>query len=645
MRLPLDRVAALFAGLLVLAAVPGLGLAQSRTTQVYVVNPTGGISAQTAEAMAELMSANLIGAGVQAFTYRNLADQLQQEERKEILKCDEGSKCVDELVSSFGFARRLFGYVTKQGDDQWLVVFTLMDKSKVKNKVAETVSCGEKDLPGVAAEIALEVMEVEGRRGAVGALPKVESERPMEGAAPAAEYLVTFESDPPGAFLEFDGAAVGVTPFPMYAKAGSYRVRMSKPKYESREGVVVVKANSTETWQLTATIGWLDIESHPPALAVRVLRDDRLVQQVATPVKGLELDPGAYVIETADPGYLVQREAVAVEKGKKAVVGLFPMAKEGWLMVRAFDANNRAVAAEVWAADNKLGSVPGPWKMKVGNYEVIVRAEGYVGVKQLVAVEASRVAETSVTLNPTAVPEAPRAVAAPVGDTYSAVGAAHPWEGVWKGTWKCTGRCQCDTYIVFEPTEGQAHETTLWCPDNPGTIVLQNGLASNDNGTIKVRHSAARAVLGSASYNPDWRDLTQYQDRMDGKTGDTTKPLNDTFSARRIVPGRESGTLAGTTWIGQMYNKYFIKVHVDDDLSATVDIRQGSSTALMKGTMTEGSTGSYSFRGSVERYSGFNNYRPDNLDVKLDRSGFHLEGQAGDPVSNLTGTVWLVRVE
>jgi formylglycine-generating enzyme required for sulfatase activity len=384
--------------LLLLNQGPG-ALAEDRANQVYVVAPTGDVDSKTAEAMAELISVALVREGLQAFTHGNLADQLKEEERKEILKCEEGSRCVEELISSFGFARRLFGKVSLQGDGEFLIVLTLMDKGRVKNKVAKNVECGDADLPSVAAALALETMGFtagESRRDE-GGKPGA-NERPMPGAAPEAEYLVTFESIPPGALLELDGTAKGETPFSAYLMGGTYRVRMSKASYEAKDGVVVVKRNATQKWELAPAVGWLDIESSPKGLQVRLLKGNRVMQQLTTPASGLALEPGTYVVETAEAAYYVQREAATVKKGTRTGVALTPTAKEGWLKVKAFDESKQPVLADVWVGGTKLGQVPGPWKLKVGKYEIVAKAPGYADGRTTISVEPGQTTDAIVKL-------------------------------------------------------------------------------------------------------------------------------------------------------------------------------------------------------------------------------------------------------
>jgi len=372
---------------------------QEPDRKVYVPNFTGDIGDKMGELIAAKVRATLVERGIQAFTYRNLADQLKQEETKSKLRCDDETSCVEELVSSFGLAERVFGHVTRLESGEYSLDLTWMVKSKTKGSAVEVVTCAEGDLPQVAATMALQILGLAGG-GSVGGgvIPMVEDEKVVGVVAPDAEYLVTFESDPAGSLLELDGAAKGETPFSDYVRGGSHRIRMTKAKYETKEGMVVVKGNSTERWKLSAAIGWLDIGTVPSGLAVRVLKGERPVTQVTTPVSSLELEPGSYVVETADDGYFVKREVVSVEKGKTSGVALTPVAKEGFLKVKAFDEAKRAVAAEVWVGGVKMGQVPGPWKLMVGTYDVEVKAQGYEAGKQRATVEAGETAELAVTM-------------------------------------------------------------------------------------------------------------------------------------------------------------------------------------------------------------------------------------------------------
>jgi len=385
----------------VLAGMCGHALAQDRTSQVYVVNPTGDISAKTAEAMAEWMSAELIRAGIQAFTYGNLADQLKEEERKEILKCDEGSRCVDELVSSFGFARRLFGKVTKQGAGEWTVVLTLMDKSKVKNKVPQTVKCSESDLPGVAATMARSVMGLKGGGGGGdgGGIVDGGGGGTVAPEAPATEYVVTFDSEPRGAMVELDGVPQKGTRCDLYVGEGAHEVRMALPRHEPKKEMVVVRGKQTVSWKLSPTFGWLNVNSEPSGLKVRIGREGRGESQVVTtPVAKLELDPGRYRVEVEETAYAAEWKVVSVEKGKEESVALAPKQRVGYLKVKAFDSKSNALAATVRAGGRVLGEVPGPWLLMVGSYELEVGLAGYDSAKERVEIVEGKTVERVVKL-------------------------------------------------------------------------------------------------------------------------------------------------------------------------------------------------------------------------------------------------------
>jgi len=375
--------------------------AEDKKTKVYVKDFGGDITPKIGEVIAAKVAAVLVKTGeVEALTFRNLNDQLKEEERKEVFACAKETSCLDEVIASFGYARRLFGHVTKLREDEYSLDISYFVREKLVGRDSQSLSCPERSLPEAAAALACTVVGVScGAASSVGVIPGPESEKPVEFSAPEAEHVVEFASTPAGAMVEVDGAPKSATPCTLYLSAKPHRIRMALSKFDPHEEMVMIESDRRIEWRLTPSIGWLDITSEPSGLAVKVSRSGREdATNVVTPVTSMELDPGSYLVESASDQYYVERKQVTIAKGARQTASLSPKAKQGFLKVKAFDERGNALKAEVWAGSSMLGTTPGPWTLTVGSYEIEIRTVGYETVARSVSIRLGETVETTAKL-------------------------------------------------------------------------------------------------------------------------------------------------------------------------------------------------------------------------------------------------------
>ena len=163
-------------------ANPGVG--QERPDKVYVPDLTGDISPKLGAVLASEVSSALMGQGIQAFTFSNLNDQLREEQYKEVLKCDDDSSCVNEIVAGFGVAVRLFGVVTQLEETECHMELSLVRRGVLERKLTHTSTCASaalKDTGKMLAEALLNRAE---------ASVRAELGEQEPGVEPTAEPLV-----------------------------------------------------------------------------------------------------------------------------------------------------------------------------------------------------------------------------------------------------------------------------------------------------------------------------------------------------------------------------------------------------------------------------------------------------------------------
>ena len=349
--------------------------------KVYVPNPTGDVSDKVGAVIASEISAALMKHGIQAFTYANLAEQLKQEEYKEVLQCKADDRCVDEVVAGFGVATRIFTQATKLGKNSFHLELSLETKGKFKNKVTRSAEGSEASLGRVAAEMSLELVGL--KKSDVGFTEGTFGEGGEDWVVGGgAQVIVAFESDPVGAIVRVDGKLVCQDTSKRCSRMlspGTYRVVMEKEKHVTRDEKVTLDKDQTVSWKLEENFGRVSVTTTPPGLPVEINR------QVAgkTPLSGLELAPGRYEIRINDPCFKEAGKRLELQRGERENVKLKPAPRQAALRVAAVDKEGNALRADVYVDGKKVGTAPGVHKVSICAQQVEVKKGGAVWEKAL----------------------------------------------------------------------------------------------------------------------------------------------------------------------------------------------------------------------------------------------------------------------
>ncbi|MBM4386488.1 MAG: hypothetical protein FJ088_02040, partial [Deltaproteobacteria bacterium] len=145
---------------------PGQVASVKDIKKVYVTDVTGDISEKMGDILASEISKVLLKTlKIEAFSTKNLEQQLGFEKTKELMNCSDNI-CVNEIVSNFGIASQLSSDVKRLGGTSYYVDLTLYDRGKKVSAESKQVECKDDGcLIKVVGGLALELFGKKGDGG------------------------------------------------------------------------------------------------------------------------------------------------------------------------------------------------------------------------------------------------------------------------------------------------------------------------------------------------------------------------------------------------------------------------------------------------------------------------------------------------
>jgi len=199
---------------------------------------------------------------------------------------------------------------------------------------------------------------------------------------------VDFRSEPEGAQVSVDGKPSCKAPCKALLFRGKHVIGMELAGFFAREELLDLQASRTIRWQLEVQKGRLSIASSPDGLSIVIRRKKGTGEWKArTPVDGMELAPGGYVVKLVDERFEAIEREVEVPPGDAAEVELEPRATMGTLFIRVVDEAGDPGSADLFV-DGRKQQGAGPWPLKPGKHRVQARKDGKVLLDQEVEVEA-----------------------------------------------------------------------------------------------------------------------------------------------------------------------------------------------------------------------------------------------------------------
>jgi hypothetical protein len=217
---------------------------------------------------------------------------------------------------------------------------------------------------------------------------------------------VELKVDEPGASVQFDARAIGVTPLdkPFRADVGTHKLRVLKSGFEPIEKDVTTLAQQSQVVTLTLVkenkTGHLTVREES-GKEVHVFVDD--VDVGPAPWSG-DLAPGQHVIEVKGEGIGAPKRTIDL-----AAKGTLEVAIDAAPLMGHLKVATLSKLGDIFIDGKKVGDKPGEWEGDVppGTYEVVVIAPGYEPYKHLVGVTKGQTVIEAVTLVPKPPPPKP----------------------------------------------------------------------------------------------------------------------------------------------------------------------------------------------------------------------------------------------
>jgi len=292
--------------------------AQNARTTVFVTDFTGDIPEKTGVILAAVAAERLTNTGhFEAFTRVNLENQLKEEERKEYLECDKGTRCLNEIIENYGMARRFFGNVSLTDSGDCFVDVTYYDRHNKIGQKTDTVSCAQEGLKGVAASLVVALALADGKATGVAVPPPppgvercdqdsdctsgLVCDAASRICAPrAAQLIVLMLRSPASGRVVLDGGAPFEVEADRQAKLavspGEHWLVVSSEGYEDRREDVQVLSGTIQSREVallpvapppeecpSAGFGWVSVTSEPEDNAKVSLDGAALSDRTPTP--------------------------------------------------------------------------------------------------------------------------------------------------------------------------------------------------------------------------------------------------------------------------------------------------------------------------------------------------------------------------
>ena len=312
--------AALLSSLILCAALP-CDAAERLGVMGLRVSPPGAVSGGTSQAFNLMVWQAISGrADITAVAEHQIGSSMGAGSATALTGCQDDA-CMAQIGGTAGLDRILYAVAAKEGAGFALYVRGLgVEPVQVlAERKVSCAACGEADLLQLIGQVDVAGIATAGRTAAARAISSL---APADGASGSA----VIQSDPPGATVLLDGAALGQTPLQIPAMApGMYALLLDMPGHEEQLAELTIRAKKEAKVEVKMTaMAQVRIAVLEGAPAATVYVDGR--PRGIAPVEVDSLSAGEHEVIVMAPGHRETRLSVPLAPGQVAdlIVGLVP---------------------------------------------------------------------------------------------------------------------------------------------------------------------------------------------------------------------------------------------------------------------------------------------------------------------------------
>ncbi len=338
------------------------------------------------------------------FTEDDVSSMLEQEDRKKLVDCTEGS-CMQEIAGAIGAPYLISGDIAVVGG-QTILNVTLIDirGGKAIGKASEMGTMDQiiKKFDLLAAKVAgvpLKRTDIPVKSSGAGSMTVSETTNVEQGkntsVVSSGAVIIKFESDPAGASVSVDGMPMGkTTPFQKSFPMGSHRVIMALDEYKLSASDITFSSNGqTVTAKMVPTYGFLTVNSTPDGIPVQL--DGSPIG--STPIASRRVSEGGHELILGDDCWLKATSSINIESGVARTINQTMNSRTAGISVTAIDAiTGDDLIAKILDENGKiLGETPFSGTVPLCTRSITVDASGYSQSKPVLSLVEGSVASIS----------------------------------------------------------------------------------------------------------------------------------------------------------------------------------------------------------------------------------------------------------
>jgi len=359
----------------------------------------------------ELCALLIVRCGVKDINFENTASKVAQIDKQGeyLITMKKGARYIVLKKDGFGSFKEMFGFKLKSGS---VYEMSADEKFKQTTQIPIVITCNQNGaevfIDGISKgktqnkmltvniDIGTHKIKVEKDGFGIQEINKTISAENNSFNFTLQEIepvLLTIKSNPTGASVSLDGASQGVTNCQPFMFPGTYKLILSRNKYETiEENITVSKSgNNTFSYELFKITSQLKVNVTPNDATI-------LINNTILNGNSKEVGPGKYKIEVEKEGYFSDSKTVKIIKGQNKNVNFELTQQTGKLQVTVNPMEASSVLKrnnstyKSWSGSKFLKDIP------VGEYTLYSSLSGYKSVTKRITITLDRTTNENIIL-------------------------------------------------------------------------------------------------------------------------------------------------------------------------------------------------------------------------------------------------------